>query len=143
MGMFTSYDNLPENYIPNNSTPTESNDSYITTGERAPRKIYNVKGNFVAYSWMQGETFDIKFSIANDIENDELSNMEDKTLELVVYDFRWEPVHTFIAPSAIEITCSVDKDITDKLKSGIYYGILNVTGIDTKRFIRKVMFVVE
>lgn len=62
MSMFTNYDNISDNYIPNNlrlSAPT-------------PRKVFdydppydefNIKGNLIGYSWYYGESFDLTLSI--------------------------------------------------------------------------------
>lgn len=60
MSMFDTYDNLPIDYIPTNITSNAT--SCVVDGIHLPNKEYNVKGEFVGYTWTHGETFELLFS---------------------------------------------------------------------------------
>ena len=66
MSLFTNYDNINDNYIPNN----------LNIAAPSPRKVfdydppyneYNIKGDFVGFSWHYGESFDLTLSISKTI----------------------------------------------------------------------------
>ena len=65
MSMFDNYDFLPSNYIPNNLT-TSPPLEYKVIDDYIPKKIYNLKNDFIGYSWNYGYIFDFKLSV-NDI----------------------------------------------------------------------------
>lgn len=203
MNMFTSYDNLPEDYIPDNTSiaPTCVEDTLTTT---LPRKIRNVYGTLVGYGWDEGEVFDFNLSadrritVAEDSIVFEQSGMKpdittvgrigqrayntvdgiswvcvdtstvyrweeedtvvyctpgkeiilspdmtDKDLVFEVFNFRWEPLTSFVASGKNELQVKIDKDITKMFKSGIYYGILKVTSNTNTRVLYKTMLAVQ
>lgn len=73
MGMFDTYDNLPDNYVPDNRL----SDEYFSEGSNEamkPEKVYNAKGNFIGLRWSKGDILDIEFPIQRPtyIEDDAL-----------------------------------------------------------------------
>jgi hypothetical protein len=61
MGMFDSYENLDPNYIPNNSINEEFY-TYTNAEDTLPRTVFNIKGNPVGLSWVNGEKFILDFN---------------------------------------------------------------------------------
>ena len=67
MKMFDNYDNLDPEYIPNNiSKDTDTN--YIILDNTLPRPIYDIKNNFIGYTWDEGEFFDLNISVNDKIK---------------------------------------------------------------------------
>ena len=62
MGMFDNYDNLNPDYIPNNTTKYIDK-YYLTINSQIPRPLYDIKNNFLGYSWDNGEIFDFNMSV--------------------------------------------------------------------------------
>ena len=70
MSMFTNYDKIPENYIPDNIVmrmPPE----IVCFSNKQPQKEYNFKGDFIGYSWEQGDTLTMKISVDKTIKVEE------------------------------------------------------------------------
>lgn len=206
MSMFDNYDNLSANYVPDNTSPKPSDEYFTLADDALPRPAFNIKGNFIGYTWTAGDTFDMKFSVKDivkvdknsiiyyntgvcpttetmgspgqqaynvpdtkswtcvkfddglyiwveddvityladgEVELDFTPSMEGKTLQLDVYNFRWEHFHTFSSLGAAEIVCTLDKDITEKFKPGVYYSTLKVLGDSTSVLHDTYMFIVK
>lgn len=206
MGMFDNYD-YPIQTVPDNSTPKPSNE-YHTIGEKdvIPRKVYNIKNNFVGYQWNYGDTFTFTLSCVEKIkvkddaiiyhdcgevpststvgypgqqaynipdckswtciglykglfiwvqddyvtyptdgteEIDLTPVAKDTQLDVTIYNFRWEPIHTFTQSGANEISCVVNKDISEDLVPGVYYCTFRVTSGEASHLRDKFMFIVE
>ena len=71
MGMFLNYQNIADNYMPNNlmkAFPTKMNISKLDPLEASkPFEEYNVKGELIGYFWRQGETLNLEFNIDGEI----------------------------------------------------------------------------
>lgn len=78
MGMFLNYQNLADNYIPNNlinAFPRRMSDSKLDPLDASkPFEEYNTKGELIGYFWRYGETLNLEFNIDGEItlENDAL-----------------------------------------------------------------------
>ena len=66
MDMFSSYDKLDPDHIPQNTSP-EINNEYEILDTSPPRDEFNVKGEKVGISWTHGEIFDINLSASTKI----------------------------------------------------------------------------
>lgn len=66
MSIFDNYDNLHPDYIPDNTSPSISNDRRYFD-EKLPKRVCNIKGNFVGYKWTYGDTFDLTFTVEDTI----------------------------------------------------------------------------
>lgn len=77
MGMFDKYDKLNPDYIPNNTT-TYLGTEYLTIDSEVPRPMYDIKNNFIGYTWDEGEFFDFKLSVDDMITVRENSLIYDK-----------------------------------------------------------------
>ena len=73
MSMFTNYDAIPDNYIPNN-IECQLPPTFISFSEKEPKKEYNIKGDFIGYSWEFGDTLTLNISVNKHIfvEDDSL-----------------------------------------------------------------------
>ena len=64
MGMFDNYDNLHEDYVPDNRH-SNSDRTMEKIDTSKVHKVYNAKGNFVGVSWHRGETVDLEFPLCD------------------------------------------------------------------------------
>lgn len=71
MGMFLNYQNIADNYIPNNlinAFPQRMNVSKLDPLDASkPFEEYNAKGELIGYFWRQGETLNLEFVIDGEI----------------------------------------------------------------------------
>lgn len=71
MGMFYNYQNIAENYMPNNlinAFPCKLTTSKLDPLEASkPFEEYNTKGELTGYFWRQGETLNLEFNIDGEI----------------------------------------------------------------------------
>lgn len=80
MSMFSSYENLPSNYIPNNSSPKEEKQT-LRVEKTLPRVAKNVYGTPIGLSWNYGDRFDLKLSLKQKIKVNKDSIIYNKTGE--------------------------------------------------------------
>ena len=190
MGMFDNYD-YPVQRIPNNRAPERLNE-YIkdTDEEKVPEKVYDIKGNFIGYSFNYGDNFTFNIesipSVINvyedsivynsrgqrpnintkgipgqkayntvdflswtcsGCENNKFIWIQDLSLtypvdgtktidinldenvvsmELDVFNFRWEQFHKFGSDASGSIKCSIIGDVAKKFLPGTYYCTVKV-----------------
>ncbi len=71
MGMFLNYQNIADNYMPNNlinAFPLKVTDSKLyPTDASKPYEEYNVKGELDGYFWRYGDTLNLEFSLDGEI----------------------------------------------------------------------------
>lgn len=71
MGMFLNYQNIADNYKPNNlmnAFPRKMNSSKLDPLDASkPFEEYNTKGELTGYFWRQGETLNLEFNIDGEI----------------------------------------------------------------------------
>lgn len=71
MGMFLNYQNLADNYIPNNLINTYphniSNSKLNPVDASKPYEEYNAKGELSGYFWRYGETLNLEFQLDGEI----------------------------------------------------------------------------
>ena len=71
MGMFLNYQNIADNYKPNNlinAFPRKMNSSKLDPLDASkPFEEYNAKGELSGYFWRQGETLNLEFNIDGEI----------------------------------------------------------------------------
>lgn len=206
MGMFTTYDTIDPNYIPDNTSPKIS-DEYTTIEETLPRMVYDLKGRFIGYSWNYGDTFDFDIDVNEAItvredsiiytksnqcpnentpalysghqaynivdskswtcvgksngvyiwvEDDTLTypidgdksvtlntDMTDSTIQVDIFNFRWEPIHSFTTNGSGTISCKFDTEVSNKLLRGAYYCTVKVLGVDSCTLKDKYMLIVN
>jgi hypothetical protein len=60
--MFDSYSNLSDIYVPDNTTNRPN--SFVYFEDSKVKKEYNIKGEFIGYSWAYGETVSLGLSMS-------------------------------------------------------------------------------
>ena len=120
MSIFTNYDNLSPDYIPNNIS--EKKHAEDTTKSKSPRIVQNAKGEFLGYCWYNGEKFE--FKVSTDYTQEEIEN---KTLTLVIYNFRGETVFEKSENNSISITIEINDEMNNLMPSGSYKSVLKCT----------------
>lgn len=63
--MFDSYSNLSDIYVPDNTTNRQN--TFIVFNDSAVKKEYNVKGDFIGYSWNYGDTVSLNISMSKKV----------------------------------------------------------------------------
>lgn len=67
--MFDSYSNLSDIYVPDNTTPTLN--TFVLFDNNAVKKEYNIKREFIGYSWGYGDTPTIEIALSKKIRVEE------------------------------------------------------------------------
>jgi hypothetical protein len=69
--MFTNYNSIPENYVPNNlvrSFPVGRSYTKLDPIQASkPYEEYDAKGELIGYFWRYGETLNLEFNIDGEI----------------------------------------------------------------------------
>lgn len=138
MEIFEKFDNIPDDYVPNNLN------CYI---EKKPEKVYsievyNFKDKLLGYSWQYGDSVNIHIDINDylrDIVNSSDNNEIERFLEnqelmtLTIRDFRGDIIATKnIMPSKI-IIISVDDELMEKLSATHYFAEISTSSKDQNR----------
>ena len=127
MSIFTNYNNLSPDYIPDNISEKEQPKEVVNN--RPPRVVLNAKKEFIGYCWYNGEKFD--FTIKTDYKQEEVQN---KTLSLVIHNFRGGFVVGASANDSTSVTFTVDDEVNELMPTGIYKAILKCISQDTVEF---------
>ena len=139
--MFTSYQNLSENYIPNNLAKdkripcsyTKLNPCELTR----PYELYNAKNELEGYYWYYGNTINLEFEIDGevlDIQGNGTGEyvpaaeyLADKIATISIYNFRMETIYTKSIQASENLLIEIDSELSKKLLKGIYYCSLEIS----------------
>lgn len=132
MGIFTNYDNLSEDYIPDNVSPQYPDE--IIEGDILPKPFYDIKGNFIGYTWNLTDTFVWEIEFDNILKGD---------VVMELYDFRWEHIHTFSHFNDNKLLVKIDNSINDILRQGVYYAVVKNTDDVNSKIITKYLIFVQ
>lgn len=139
--MFSNYQNLSENYIPNNLSQqltkpcsyTKLNPCEITK----PYELYNAKNELEGYYWYYGNTINLEFEIDGevlDIDGNGTGEfvpakdyLADKIATINIYDFRMNIIHTQTIQAYENIIITIDPELSNKMVKGIYYCSLDIS----------------
>lgn len=127
MSIFTNYDNLSPDYIPDNISEKEQPKEVVNN--KPPRVILNAKKEFIGYYWYNGEEFD--FTVKTDYKQEEVQN---KTLSLVIHNFRGDFVTEASASDSTSVTLTVDKEVNKLMPASTYKATLKCTSQDKGEF---------
>lgn len=127
--IFTNYNNVPENYIPNNINQPP----IIKKEYNIPLEIYNAKGEFVGLTWNTCDNILLNFNISGNVTydtgvyEDAETYLTGKKLQIIFYDFKYFALFNDTFDASInaiyEISENIQKNI---LVPGIYYLQLNL-----------------
>lgn len=127
MSIFTNYDNLSPDYVPDNISEREHTEEI--TNNKPPRVVLNAKKEFIGYCWYNGEKFD--FTVKTNYKQDEVQN---KTLSLVIHNFRGDFVVGVSAKDSTSITFKVDEEVNELMPAGTYKATLKFIAQDKVEF---------
>lgn len=127
MSIFTNYDNIDSEYIPNNISKKEVEEEVVNN--KPPRLVYNAKKEFIGYCWYGEERFTFDITIDTPVED-----MKDKTLEFSISDFRSNIIIQTETINNNTVTFTVDDEVSSKLPCGSYRGIVKCKSQDAVEF---------
>lgn len=127
MSIFTNYDNLSPDYIPDNISEKEYAEE--VTNNKPPRVVLNAKKEFIGYCWYNGEKFD--FTVKTDYNHEDVQN---KTLSLMIHDFRGDFVIGASANDSTSITFTVNEEVNELMPAGTYKATLKCMSQDKVEF---------
>ena len=127
MSIFTNYDNLSPDYIPDNISEKEYAEE--VTNNKPPRVVLNAKKEFIGYCWYNGEKFD--FTVKTDYKHEDVQN---KTLSLMIHDFRGDFVVGAAANDSTSVTFTVDDEVNELMPAGTYKATLKCISQDKVEF---------
>ena len=144
MGMFSGYENLDDQYIPNNLRPCpivpptcEPCPSLKPCKPNLPYEEYNMQGELVGYWWYQGDTVNLEFNISGEVVVEGSQTyitaedfLQDKQITVKLYNFRREIIAQQTYPGNTTITFSIDDKLAKELVQGVYYTTLEVWSWD-------------
>lgn len=93
------------------------------------------------YIWVEDDV--VTYLEEGDTELTLLPDMKGRTLQLDVYNFRWELFHSFSSVGTPELVCLMDNVTSEKFKPGVYYTTLKVLDGESTMLKDKYMFIVK
>ena len=138
MGMFDSYDDLGNNYTPNNiCPPTEhvcpAESKLAPCSPNKPYADYNSQGELTGYWWYYKNILNLEFNITGEVVVegsvdyiDATDFLEDKSITVTLYNFRREIITVRTYPGSTTIIFEIDKELSNILVPGIYYCAVTV-----------------
>lgn len=79
-----------------------------------------------SYIWEEDEEFTYPLNSDRSVYISAADYLKDKTVEIVLYNFRMEPICKKIYPASPTIVFTIDKELSTSLPKGIYYCSVNV-----------------
>lgn len=136
MGMFDNYPS-PEGYIPDNTTETlPEPEPQVDT---LPRYEYNIEGDFVGYSWRQGDTLTIEYRVDDYI----VDEMDGKTVQVDILDHQRNLVDSLTLNGARILSIVITNEISEKMIRGNYYFTFKIYTDDTTYISKEFMAIVK
>ena len=140
MGMFSNYENIAQNYTPNNvcppcppkpCAPPSKLDPCIPN---KPYADYNAEGELIGYWWYYGDAVDLQFDIDGEVVYEGSEQyipvgdfLKDKQIIVRLFNFRREMIAEKFYPGSTQIIFSIDKELSKKLVKSVYYCSLLIT----------------
>lgn len=140
MGMFDGYQNLNNQYTPNNlcsnipQPPCPNKcDCLEPCKPNKPYEEYDAKGELVGYWWYQGDTINLEYNIEGEVTVEGSSNyitaedfLADKQVTIKLYNFRREVIAEKTFEGSTTIIFPIDKELAKILVQGVYYSSLEI-----------------
>ena len=145
--MFDNYENLQQNYIPNNlpCCPPKIKQCEESKLEpckpNKPYEDYNAQGLLVGYWWYYGNTITLDFDIIGEVTfegNDKYITpdefLKDKEIKLELFNFRFENIFSKVYnykmikqdDGRIAVILNIGPELSSQLVRGVYYISLTV-----------------
>lgn len=147
--MFEKYDNIPEDYTPNNFKRLLNNckkpQKLVNIEVNSPYEIINIKGELLGYSWNYGDILNLQFQLIGkfNVENNTpiyfISNgkeelpdepqvtqigvsefVEGKTATIELLNFRQEVIYTETVDASEVLVLNINSEFYNKVNKGVY-----------------------
>lgn len=66
-------------------------------------------------------------------------DLSSATIEVNIFNFRWEPIKTLSYSNCNEISIDINKELSMELKNGLYHCTINVNNIEEQKFLLSVI----
>lgn len=140
MNIFNNFDNIPFNYVPNNSNNPPN---ILCNHPIRPLELYNAKGQFIGFSWHHCDTVLLEFCTKGTVEYDNGTYveageyLEGKEFIISFYNFRYETIFCDTCQASDHFAYYIDKCLSSKLIPGVYY--ICVTLVDRENKIKQTL----
>ena len=137
--MFDTYENIPQNYIPNNIKPNSNLSCAYPTTQLEPIKPilpyeeYNAQGELIGYFWHYGDTLNLEFDVDGEVslldDGTYISASEflqGKKATIVILDFRNDIVVERVLEASDKIIFEIDEELSKKIVRGTYHCTLTI-----------------
>jgi hypothetical protein len=131
--IFTNYDNISLDYVPDNTSPKDFIVDEVSDG--LPRRCFNIKDEFVGFSWDHGEKFEFN------IEYNDLTDSEQ--IIVTIYDYQHNLLKSFNETQEGVVNIVVDDTFNETMKSGIYTLVVKVITENSVRVLDKYYLVIN
>lgn len=119
MSMFDNYPS-PEGYIPDNRIrvlPLEECPPY-----ELPNREYNIKGEFIGYSWRQGDTLLFHYSVDDYIKD----RIDEMNIRVRILEHNRCEIYSTELNGNSEFDFPITKELSDKMIRGNYYFVVEI-----------------
>ena len=127
--MFRNYQDIPDSYIPSNTTKSLCMDRVPEN----PIAVYDANGVIIGYSWYYGDNIVLEFKTTGEVTEDSNLTTESldyylrgKKFELSFINFRYETVCTMTIDADEIVKFYIEGDIYKNLCRGVYTLKLNL-----------------
>lgn len=127
--MFRNYQDIPDSYIPSNTTKSFCMDRVPEN----PIAVYDASGVIIGYSWYYGDNIVLEFKTTGEVTEDSNLTTESldyylrgKKFELSFINFRYETVYTMTIDADEIVKFYIEGDIYKNLCRGVYTLKLNL-----------------
>lgn len=127
--MFRNYQDIPDSYIPSNTTKSLCMDRVPEN----PIAVYDADGVIIGYSWYYGDNIVLEFKTTGEVTEDSNLTTESldyylrgKKFELSFINFRYETVYTMTIDADEIVKFYIEGDIYKNLCRGVYTLKLNL-----------------
>lgn len=127
--MFRNYQDIPDSYIPSNTTKSLCMDRVPEN----PIAVYDANGVIIGYSWYYGDNIVLEFKTTGEVTEDSNLTTESldyylrgKKFELSFINFRYETVYTMTIDADEIVKFYIEGDIYKNLCRGVYTLKLNL-----------------
>lgn len=94
------------------------------------------------YLWVEDDF--IIYSAKGDKEITLSTDMNERKIEVTIYNFKWEVVYKHMGDIGASTThINIDNELNEVLVPGLYYVVINISGEDTSQMFSKYNIIIE
>lgn len=130
----------------NTGEKPDNNTVGIYKGQQAYNTVDGISWTFVGqsadiYIWKQDEK--LTYPMDGDKKLIIKKDMQNKSIVVDIYNFRWENLMSFTNDNSSTIDISINDDVNKKLLKGVYYCTVFIVDSDNRYLQNKYMLIVE